>query len=163
MVKIIRLHWRLFSAKRDTCWGHLWVQFVKLEEPWLRLSPTMSLGGTGGSPPLACGVRGVDIPKPDPSTSWRTSPPDIVCHPKSVPETQVTPGLGRDGVSSSPAQMGITSPWGGAGHGCCDLTANKEKKNPTNLQKLSCVWSGASNLRPLLDAGEVMSGSRALF
>lgn len=132
---------------------------MELEEPWLRLSPTMSLGGTGGSPPLACGVRGVDIPKPDPSTSWRTSPPDIVCHPKSVPET---PGLGRDGVSSSPAQMGITSPWGVLGTGAV-ISPQTRKKNPTNLQKLSCVWSRASNLRPLLDAGEVVSGSRALF
>lgn len=73
-----------------------------------------------------------------------------MCHPRSASGIRVTPGLGRDGMSSRPAQMGITSPWGGAGHPCCDLAANKRKKATTNPQKLSCAWSGASNLCSVL-------------
>lgn len=58
--------------------------------------------------------------------------------------------------------MGITP--GAAGLRCSALTANEEKKKTTpKLQKVNCVWSGASSLSPLLDAGEVVSASRALF
>ena len=93
---------------------------LEAEEPLPRLSPTMSRGGTGQCPlglPGALGELTCQKPNPQPGgtlTSWRTRPPDIMCCMTRSSTTRVctwspvTPGMGMDRVSSSPAQVGIT-------------------------------------------------------
>jgi len=170
--------WRLISTKRNSCWGHPGVQGCSAElvlesgEPLPRLSPAVSRGGTGQCPHGLPGtLRELACQKPHPQpggtlTSQRARPPDIVCFVTRSSTSNIctrspgTPGTGMGRVSSSPAPVGITL--GHAGHRHCALAASK-KKNPTNFQKLSCVWSVARTLFPLLGAGDVTSGSCALF
>lgn len=149
------LYWRCISTKRDSSWGHPGEQFallswcLEVREPLPRLSPTMSPGGTGQCPLGSPGALGESMCQKLTLTSWRTMWADnVCCMTRSSTTTTVctwspvTPGVGMDRVSSSPAQMGITR-GGGARHRHAALTANEEKKTQTNQPakiKLCLEW-----------------------